>query len=76
MDQGTPSASSAPKDTPLPLVVGVGLKRTGSDGSMEAKQRQQQQQQRAQAQVADPHWVLEKQHVDTNNHTWDICNIH
>ena len=69
MDQGAPSTSSAPKDTPLPPgvgmaggAVGVGMKRTSSDGTADGKQRQQQ---RVQAQVADPHWVLEKQHVDS-----------
>ena len=36
----------------------LGLKRTASDGTGEPKR------QRAQTQVADPNWVLEKQHAD------------
>ena len=65
MDQGAPSTSSAPKDMPLPAggmpMGGLGMKRTASDGTGDGKR----QQQRAQQQVADPHWVLEKQHVDS-----------
>ena len=56
------SGSSSSKDTPLTAggVVGLGMKRTGSDGTTDSKQRQ-----RVQAQVSDPHWALEKQHVDS-----------
>ena len=61
MDQGgVASTSSAQKDMPTPGVgLGIGMKRSGSDGSTD-KQRQ-----RVQAQVADPHWALEKSHVDS-----------
>ncbi len=60
MEQGVASTSSVQKDTPLLPGAAIGMKRSGSDGSTEAKQRQ-----RVQAQVADPHWALEKQHVDS-----------
>ena len=58
MDQ---DGGSAHKDLAPPAVMsssGVGMKRTASDGSAEPKR------QRAQTQVADPNWVLEKQHAD------------
>lgn len=63
MDVGMASTSSTHKDPPLPIASGsvaVGMKRSSSDGTMDSKQRQ-----RVQAQVADPHWALEKQHVDS-----------
>jgi hypothetical protein len=61
MDQGAASTSSTHKDTPLPdASTPISMKRTGSDGTMDSKHRQ-----RVQAQVADPHWALEKQHVDS-----------
>ena len=63
MEVGGASTSAANKDAPLPAGSaqgsGIGMKRSASDGTMEPKRL------RAQAQVADPHWALDKQHVDS-----------
>ncbi len=60
---GGASTSAANKDAPPRAGPaqgsGIGMKRSASDGTLEPKHL------RAQAQVADPHWALDKQHVDS-----------
>ncbi len=68
--EGVATSSSAQKDLPpssssssvASQGVSLGLKRTPSDGTVAAGELKRQ---RTQAQVADPHWALEKQHVDS-----------
>ena len=73
MDQGGSGtgSSSAQKELPGSSSAGsmpgqgggaLGLKRIPSDGAVGAGELKRQ---RVQAQVADPHWALEKQHVDS-----------
>jgi len=73
MEQGVggTSSNSAQKDIPSSSSVGsmpgqgggaLGLKRIPSDSTVGAGELKRQ---RVQAQVADPHWALEKQHVDS-----------
>ena len=58
MDQDGGSTHKDPVAPPAMTSSSLGMKRTASDGTGEPKR------QRAQTQVADPHWVLEKQHAD------------
>lgn len=58
MDQDRGSAHKDPIAPPTMTSSSLSMKRTASDGTAEPKR------QRAQTQVADPNWVLEKQHAD------------
>ena len=57
MDHDSGPSHKDPPSTPS-SISSLGMKRSASDGSTEPKR------QRTQAQVADPNWILEKQHAD------------
>jgi hypothetical protein len=58
MDTDRSSAHKDPVAPPAMTSSSLSMKRTASDGTGEPKR------QRTQTQVADPNWVLEKQHAD------------
>ena len=58
MDMDRSSTHKDPVAPPTMTSSGLSMKRTASDGTTEPKR------QRTQTQVADPNWVLEKQHAD------------